>query len=80
MVSACRSLLSQVVSEEDVGKAFSMASCLEILAHMLGSLVTLKLYTETSKLFAGTVYVFLAVLYLIVIILLVILNKLNKNR
>ena len=80
MVSTCRSLLSQVVAEDNVGKAFSMASCLEILANMLGSIVTLRLYTETSKYFAGTVYLFIAALYFVIVILLHVLKRLNASR
>ncbi len=79
MVSTCRSLLSQVVAEEDVGKAFSMASCLEIIANMMGSVVTLRLYTATSAYFAGTVYLFIALAYAVIVILLITLNNYNKR-
>ena len=79
MVSTCRSLLSQVVSEEDIGKVFSMASCLEILTYMFGSIISLRLYTATSNLFPGTVYLFIGFLYFVVMVLLIFLNRLNSK-
>ncbi len=75
MVSTCRSLLSQVVSEDGVAKAFSMASCLEMLANMLGSAVTLRVYTATSAIYPGAVYLFIALQYSAIFVLLVVLHK-----
>ena len=58
IISGLKSMISKSVDELDIGKTFSLLSCGELMANLLGSVLFNNIYAATSfSLFPGFTFV-----------------------
>ena len=68
IASSGKSLVSKIVSEDEVGKVFSLLSCLEAVSNLVGTVIFTNIYTATaSKLFPGFTFALDAGFYCILL-------------
>ena len=75
LVSTIRSVMSKIVSDQDYRKVFSLASCVDTIANMIGSVLILYFYRKTADALTSSGYLFIAFLYITVLILLIYMHK-----
>ena len=73
IVSASKSTISKIVSEDEIGKAFSLLSCGETVSNMVGSVILTLIYQATFSIHPGLVFgidsLFFALWFIVVLFL-----------
>ena len=68
IMSSAKSLVSKIVSEDEIGKCFSLISCLESVSNLVGTVIFTNLYTATAlKLFPGFTFAMDALFYVLLV-------------
>ena len=63
ITSGAKSLISKTVEEGEIGKAFSLLSCMETLSNVLGSVIFNNVYAATTAVFPGFTFAMDAVFH-----------------
>ena len=71
IISACKSIISKTVAENELGKVFSLLSCSEMLSNLLGSLIFTSLYSSFIEYYPGFVFTLDGAVYVVVLLLLI---------
>lgn len=57
IIAGAKSMLSKAVSDDEIGKTFSLLSCGETVANLLGSVTLTTIYGATAAHSKGTVFI-----------------------
>jgi len=71
LVAAAKSLISLTVSEDEIGKAFSLISCGETVFELVGTVVLTPIYQFTSPYFPGTVFAVDSAVFLVLLMVII---------
>jgi len=79
IISGVKSLISKLVDEDEIGKTFSLLSCGETLANLVGSLAFTSIYAETVQIFPGIMFIVDAAMNSVVLLVVILLAWDMKN-
>ena len=78
-VSGLRALISKVVQREELNRVFSLLSCVETAASLIGAFIFLSIYTQTFAASQKVTFEVAISVQVLLIVLLVVLGYLNQR-
>ena len=66
-VSASKSVITKIISEDEVGKTFALLSCGERISNLLGSTIFMTAYSATLDIWDGAAYMLDAAIYMMML-------------
>ena len=80
IVTTAKSIISKIVSADEVGKTFSLLYICEISCDLLGTLIFTNVYAVTFNFFRGMAFMCMAIMRLIIFFVLIYLAKDMKDQ
>lgn len=75
IISGAKSLISKIVHEDEIGKAFSLLSCGETVSNMIGSLLLTGIYSALMPYYAGSTFLLASGVNAIWLVIMILLYK-----
>ena len=75
LISGCKSVISKIVDEHEMGKIFSLLSCAETISNLIGSILFTYLYKYTMHIYNGAAFGVDALLFLLALIIMALVSS-----
>ena len=75
MVGGAKSLISKSVSEDEMGKTFSLLSCCETVSNLIGSVVFTNIYAATFVYFEGMTFLVETFIFMLLLVVILMMAK-----